>query len=93
MGRLEMKIYLECPLLNMKKDQSLHEIEFDRGRVTLKDLLYRLSETAEMACLDQNEKIARYLDISINGKYCVGVDTELKDGDTVQIRLEMLGGG
>jgi hypothetical protein len=46
-----------------------------------------------MTYLDQNEKIYPHFDISINGKFCPGVDTELKDGDTVQIRIEMLGGG
>lgn len=88
-----MRIYLETYLLNIKKGQSLNEIEFDKKVVTIKDLLYRLAESTEMTYLDQNEKIYPHFDISINGKFCLGVNTELKDGDTVQIRIEMLGGG
>lgn len=87
-----MKVHAEISLLNIK-DQNLNEIEFDKKVVTIKDLLYRLSETTKMTYLDQNGKIYPHFDISINGKFCPGVDTQLKDGDTVQIRIEMLGGG
>ena len=87
-----MKVQVEFSLLNIK-DQNLNEMEFDREVVTLQDLLYRLSETTEMTYIDQNGKIYPHFDISINGKYCIRVNTELNDGDTVQIRLEMLGGG
>ena len=87
-----MKVHAEISLLNIK-DQNLNEIEFDKKVVTIKDLLYRLSETTKMTYLDQNGKIYPHLDISINGKFCPGVDTQLNDGDTVQIRIEMLGGG
>ena len=75
------------------KDQNLNEIEFDKKVVTIKDLLYRLTEATEMTYLNQDGELYPHFDISINGKFCPGVDTQLKDRDTVQIRIEMLGGG
>jgi hypothetical protein len=94
-----MKIYLESNFM-LLGSETIESIDFDLPAVTLKELLetlsHRSSDSPEF--LQSNGKaLSLDWDIEVNGRsfgLCAGgLQALLKDGDTVTIKLALLGGG
>ncbi len=77
-------------------------IEIDRAEMTLRELLEQLQRLAAPSPIEYVRPGARALDpddweVDVNGlpyqKRDLDLETPLKDGDTVSIRIMALGGG
>ncbi|MEJ2066938.1 MAG: hypothetical protein P8Y09_03070 [Deltaproteobacteria bacterium] len=94
-----MKIYLESNFM-LLGSETIESIDFDRSAVTLKELLETLSrrsaDSLEFLRSDGKD-LSLDWDIEVNGRsfgLCEGgLEALLKDGDTVTIKLALLGGG
>jgi molybdopterin converting factor small subunit len=94
-----MKIYLESNFM-LLGSETIESIDFDRPAVTLKELLESLSrrsaDSLEFLRSDGKDLTLDW-DIAVNGRsfgLCAGgLEALLKDGDTVTIKLALLGGG
>lgn len=94
-----MKINLESNFM-LLGSETIESIAFDRTAVTLKELLEALSHRAANSLeFLRNDGTDLSLDwgIEVNGRsfgLCDGgLEALLKDGDTVTIKLALLGGG
>lgn len=94
-----MRIYLESNFL-LLGSETIESIDFERSEVTLKGLLEDLSsrsvDSLEFLRSDGKD-LSLDWDIEVNGRsfgLCDGgLEAILKDGDTVTIKLALLGGG
>jgi molybdopterin converting factor small subunit len=94
-----MRIYLESNFM-LLGSETIESIDFDRLDVTLKELLEALSrrsaDSLEFLRSDGKD-LSLDWDIEVNGRsfglYDGGLEAHLKDGDTVAIKLALLGGG
>ena len=94
-----MKIYLESNFM-LLGSETIDSIDFDGPAVTLKELLGTLSrrsaDSLEFLRSDGKD-LSLDWDIEVNGRsfgLCDGgLEAALKDGDTVTIKLALLGGG
>ena len=94
-----MRIYLESNFL-LLGSETIESIDFERSEVTLKGLLEDLSsrsvDSLEFLRSDGKD-LSLDWDIEVNGRsfglYDGGLEAILKDGDTVTIKLALLGGG
>jgi hypothetical protein len=94
-----MRIYLESNFM-LLGSETIESLDFGRPEVTLKELLGTLSRrSADSLEFLRSDGKDLSLDwgIEVNGRsfgLCDGgLDAILKDGDTVTIRLALLGGG
>ena len=80
------------------RGQGLRDFELRPGLNTIADLLVHVGEEISFRFIDPNSrKLEKEMEIIINGKelwfYSDGIETPLKDGDTVEIYLIPMGGG
>jgi hypothetical protein len=94
-----MRIHLESNFM-LLGSETIENIDFDRPAVTLKELLKALSRrSADSLEFLRGDGKDLSLDwaIEVNGRsfglYDGGLEALLKDGDTVTIKLALLGGG
>ena len=94
-----MRIYLESNFM-LLGSETIESIDFDRPAVTLKGLLEALSrrsgDSLDFLRSDGTD-LSLDWDIEVNGRsfgLCEGgLKSLLQDGDTVTIKLALLGGG
>jgi hypothetical protein len=94
-----MRIYLESNFL-LLGSETIESIDFEHPEVSLKELLAALSrrsaDSLEFLRSD-GTNLSLDWDIEVNGRsfgLCDGgLEALLKDGDTVTIKLALLGGG
>jgi hypothetical protein len=94
-----MRIYLESNFL-LLGSETIESIDFERPEVSLKELLEALSRRSadSLEFLRSDGKDLNFdWDIEVNGRsfgLCDGgLEAILKNGDTVTIKLALLGGG
>ena len=94
-----MKINLESNFM-LLGSETIESIDFDHTAVTLKELLEALSRRAADSLeflRNDGKDLSLDWDIEVNGRsfgLCEGgLEALLKDGDTVTIKLALLGGG
>lgn len=94
-----MRIYLESNFL-LLGSETIESIDFERPEVTLKELLEALSRRSDDSLeflRSDGKDLSLDWDIEVNGRsfgLCDGgLEAILKDGDTVTIKLALLGGG
>ena len=94
-----MRIYLESNFM-LLGSETIENIDFDRTAVTVKELLEALTHrSANSLEFLRNDGTDLSLDwgIEVNGRsfgLCEGgLEAILRDGDTVTIKLALLGGG
>ncbi|MCX8023243.1 MAG: hypothetical protein N2745_10780 [Syntrophorhabdaceae bacterium] len=94
-----MKLLLESNFM-LLGNRDIDSIEFETDGVTLKMVLEKiasLSSNSPEFLNREGTELAIGWNIEINGRsldlYNDGVNTLLKDGDRVLIRLDLLGGG
>lgn len=94
-----MRVHLESNFF-LLGSQDLESIDFERSDVTLRELLdivsHRSCEAPEFFLQGRAELSPGWI-VEVNGNplglYNVGLETILKDGDKVAIKLELICGG
>jgi hypothetical protein len=94
-----MKVYLDSNFLLLGSEDA-ESMDFERPAITLKELLealsHRSTDSPEFLRQDGTD-LSPGWDIEVNGRaYALcdgGLETLLQDGDTVTIKLMILGGG
>lgn len=81
-------------------DIGIFEMEFSQSRVTLRDVIQRLSQRQQgLGVIKESNpmEIDAGFDVRVNGRDYVflhqRLDSSLKDGDQVEVSVSALGGG